>query len=147
MTTPPRPSIPTGSPLPPTQVRSTPPAPPPRSTRHGQAAEFRVDLALMSAGVVQPGDALVLVTSRGLSMAEAARLREDVALELPGVRLVIAEGFDQALVYRPGEVTHRCPPKGEGTTPCCGRTPFELPETDRLTVDDALVTCTRATDG
>lgn len=39
-----------------------------------------------------------------------------------------------------GEVVHACPPVGEGLTPCCGRTPFELPHTDRLTVDEE-VTC------
>jgi hypothetical protein len=42
------------------------------------------------------------------------------------------------------EVTHACPPEGEGLTPCCGRTPFELPMTDRMTLDPALVTCVRA---
>lgn len=41
------------------------------------------------------------------------------------------------------EVVHRCPPPGAGTTPCCGRTPFELGETSKLTADDALVTCSR----
>lgn len=25
--------------------------------------------------------------------------------------------------------------------PCCGRTPFEVPRTDRITLDPALVTC------
>lgn len=31
---------------------------------------------------------------------------------------------------------------GEAVTSCCGRTPFELPRTDRMTVDQALATCT-----
>ena len=39
------------------------------------------------------------------------------------------------------ETTHACPPAGSGLTPCCGRTPFELPRTDRLTVDGTQVTC------
>ena len=30
---------------------------------------------------------------------------------------------------------------GSGTTPCCGKTPFELPLTDRLTLDPQRVTC------
>lgn len=39
-------------------------------------------------------------------------------------------------------VVHRCPIDGAGTVvPCCGRTPFELPTTDRLAFDDADVTC------
>ena len=36
---------------------------------------------------------------------------------------------------------HACPPDGLGLMPCCGRTPFEVPRTDRLTLDPALVTC------
>lgn len=40
------------------------------------------------------------------------------------------------------ERVHACPPKdGGGITPCCHRTPFELPATDRITLDAALVTC------
>lgn len=41
------------------------------------------------------------------------------------------------------EVTHRCPTGDGMLTPCCHRSPLELPRTDRLTVDDALVTCAR----
>jgi hypothetical protein len=40
--------------------------------------------------------------------------------------------------------THECPPDGSGLTPCCGKTPFELPRTDRMTVHADLVTCGRA---
>lgn len=36
---------------------------------------------------------------------------------------------------------HATPPHGEATTPCCDATPFELPATDRLTLDAAAVTC------
>ena len=39
------------------------------------------------------------------------------------------------------EVIHACPPDGSGLTPCCGRTPFELPRTDRMTTDPAEATC------
>lgn len=38
------------------------------------------------------------------------------------------------------ETTHQCPPEG-GVMPCCGLTPFEVPSTDRITLDPALVTC------
>lgn len=34
--------------------------------------------------------------------------------------------------------THQCPPDGEGLTPCCRRSPFELPLTDRLTLDEPV---------
>jgi len=39
------------------------------------------------------------------------------------------------------EITHSCPPEGQYLTPCCGKTPFELPRTDRMTLDPSLVTC------
>lgn len=41
------------------------------------------------------------------------------------------------------EVVHRCPPEGSGLMPCCGRTPFEVPSSDRMTADAQLVTCLR----
>jgi hypothetical protein len=42
------------------------------------------------------------------------------------------------------ETVHGCPPDGSGVTPCCGRTPFELPRTDRMTRDPNAVTCRTA---
>lgn len=36
------------------------------------------------------------------------------------------------------EVVHRCPPKGSGLMPCCGKTPFEVPRYHRLTVNPSL---------
>jgi len=42
------------------------------------------------------------------------------------------------------EVVHACPAAGDGLTPCCGRTPFELLRTDRMSADPAAVTCTTA---
>ena len=41
----------------------------------------------------------------------------------------------------PLETVHACPPDGSGETPCCDRTPFELPATDRLSADPEFVTC------
>ncbi|WP_406730925.1 hypothetical protein [Streptomyces sp. NBC_01794] len=38
-------------------------------------------------------------------------------------------------------VIHRCPSKGSGITPCCGKTPFELPTTDRISIDPFEATC------
>jgi hypothetical protein len=45
------------------------------------------------------------------------------------------------MIPPPPETIHLCPPNDSGLTPCCGRTPFELPSTDRMTLDEALVTC------
>lgn len=42
------------------------------------------------------------------------------------------------------EVTHRCPIGADATTPCCDKSPFELPRTDRLTLDNSRVTCAPA---
>lgn len=39
------------------------------------------------------------------------------------------------------ETVHQCPAPDQGTTGCCGRTPFELPTTDRMTEDPTKVTC------
>jgi len=39
------------------------------------------------------------------------------------------------------ETVHQCPPDGRYFMPCCGLTPFELPRTDRMTLDGSLVTC------
>jgi hypothetical protein len=41
----------------------------------------------------------------------------------------------------PREIVHACPPDGSGLTPCCGRTPFELPLGDRIS-SEAPITCT-----
>ena len=38
-------------------------------------------------------------------------------------------------------VTHMCPLPDYGTTPCCGKTPFELPIGDRIAVLEERVTC------
>ena len=38
---------------------------------------------------------------------------------------------------------HRCPRYGESVTPCCGKTPFEIPGWHRMTVKPELVNCGR----
>lgn len=39
------------------------------------------------------------------------------------------------------EEVHFVPRRQDGLTPCCNRSPFELPRTDRMTLDPRLVTC------
>lgn len=39
-------------------------------------------------------------------------------------------------------VVHACPRQGTGITPCCGRSPLELPRSERITTDPDAVTCT-----
>ena len=36
---------------------------------------------------------------------------------------------------------HLCPIDGSGLMRCCGRTPFEVKLTDRITNDENIVTC------
>lgn len=38
-------------------------------------------------------------------------------------------------------VIHFCPPYNSGMMPCCGKTPFEVPETDRLSTEFKEATC------
>lgn len=40
-----------------------------------------------------------------------------------------------------GSLTHACPPSGSGIMPCCGRTPFDVPRYDRMTLEPSRVTC------
>jgi hypothetical protein len=54
---------------------------------------------------------------------------------------VVAAELEAVMVTWTDEITHQCPPKGQGLTPCCGKAPFELSRADRLTVDPSLVTC------
>jgi len=53
---------------------------------------------------------------------------------------------DCACGQKPPPVTHLQPPDGSGLTPCCGRTPFELPGIDRMTGDPSAVSCCAVTD-
>jgi hypothetical protein len=39
------------------------------------------------------------------------------------------------------EITHHCPLDGRQATRCCDRIPFDLPRTDRLTLDPDLADC------
>lgn len=59
-----------------------------------------------------------------------------VPIQLPSLEQLLLE----AGYHRAPELTH-----GDldpaGRTACCGRSPFELPTTDRLTNDPSLVTC------
>jgi len=42
---------------------------------------------------------------------------------------------------------HAVPPHGSANTPCCDRSPFDLPAADRITVNAAEVTCASADEG
>ena len=61
-----------------------------------------------------------------------------VRIEYERTWLCDARDFDEG--HDP-EVTHMCPPSGELVTPCCNKTPFELPTTDHLTLMPEMVNC------
>jgi hypothetical protein len=54
---------------------------------------------------------------------------------------LIAPKIDRLRGSRPPEVVHRTPPGDEALTPCCHRSPLELPRRDRMTNVAELVTC------
>lgn len=78
-------------------------------------------------------------------LARANRRRRDQAAEIIRLRqmsrdvpAVTYDGFGAAIEP---EIIHACPPKGATVTPCCGKTPFELPRDHRMSADTAPVTC------
>ncbi|MEU4348280.1 hypothetical protein [Streptomyces sp. NPDC023838] len=93
---------------------------------------------------------------RAAILREAANVAGECAEELRGSGGEMAQDREAGAVYvserlfrmadeeeRPApdpEVVHGCPPDGSGLTPCCGRTPFELPLTDRIS-SEAPTTC------
>jgi hypothetical protein len=62
--------------------------------------------------------------------------------EMAGIEYVQDElpGMEDENQFRP-EIVHLCPLRAGLLTPCCGYTVFELPRTDRITLDINLVTC------
>ena len=59
-----------------------------------------------------------------------------------GIRLARGDDGEPVIRERRAVLVHLCPPDGNGgLMPCCGLTPFEVPRTDRMTLDPALVTC------
>ncbi|AXH66197.1 hypothetical protein SEA_SATIS_36 [Streptomyces phage Satis] len=67
------------------------------------------------------------------------------AMETLGRSLAVAQEDYKALrliVMGDEESTvHACPPDGSGIMPCCGRTPMDVPLTERISLDGTTVTC------
>lgn len=80
---------------------------------------------------------LGVITEQELRRKARAAEQQPAAVEQP------ASGPGRVADEDPAEtpeVVHGCPPDGSGLTPCCGRTPFELPRGDRIS-SEAPVTC------
>jgi hypothetical protein len=79
-------------------------------------------------------------------------LHHEAALALPASSALEAHDADVRRQERErvkaffGEVIHQCPPDGSGLMPCCGRTPFEVPQSNRITLDPTMVTCALLSD-
>lgn len=58
-----------------------------------------VAVADIGGATVNPGDALILVSERGMSAAEMEATKRWLEGELPGVKVLVVVGYKQALVY------------------------------------------------
>lgn len=52
------------------------------------------------------------------------------------------ERLSKLVIGEEGTVIHACPPDGSGLMPCCGRSPIDVPLTERISIDGTAVTCT-----
>jgi hypothetical protein len=106
------------------------------------APEIKVLVIYGEGGQVLRRDAHEVVSTRELDTGLGKQYTAQCACGL-GFLALSPEGR-QAAVGRHllgPEVTHQCPPEGGGLMPCCGQTPFEVARSDRMTLDESLVTC------
>lgn len=83
-------------------------------------AKATMDLEIaVKAAVVRPGDAIILLTHNPLSAQERYDLTQAVQAKVPHAHVVVIDGIDQALVYKPAEPNDAGPPCGR-----CGRPAF-----------------------
>ena len=84
-----------------------------------------------------------------LRAARSESVVESIKQRAEALNLIDLHDFGATLLSAPATVAepkiHMCPAQGSATTPCCGISPFELPGTDRLTRDEASVTCGNVT--
>lgn len=86
-------------------------------------------------------------------VSDAERL-EKLAIDLGDVRAamesvgralaVLSTEFERLSTLVIGEedtIIHACPPYGSGLMPCCGRSPIDVPLTERISMDGTAVTC------
>lgn len=81
------------------------------------------------------------------TMEEAELALADVrsALESVGrvINVLVSEfqRLEKLVAGDDDSVVHGCPPDGSGLTPCCHRSPIDLPLTERISLDGSEVTC------
>lgn len=69
----------------------------------------RISSDFETAVVVSEGDTLVLVTDRRMSTDAVARGTAALQESIPGVKVVVVQGFQQALVYKPTQYAEAKP--------------------------------------
>jgi hypothetical protein len=80
-------------------------------------------------------------TNPPMSLDEFKKMRD----QDPLVQKLLHAADEAATQALADSVTHACPSSGSSVMPCCGRLPFEVPTTDRITVS-GVVTCGELTD-
>jgi hypothetical protein len=99
--------------------------------------------------VVRPGEVLILrVGPPGVFTPDQLREYQDSVTwwldhNAPGVQALVVIGEDGQIVRQePAGLVHQSPGRHDGgLMPCCGLTPFEAPDTDRMTLEPSQVTC------
>ncbi len=105
-------------------------------------ADFDEDVAAYRAARISGEYTVLPPVEVEAFMADSQRCPTCKGTEVVPVTGNGSDGFDRCPDCVPSaEVVHRCPYPGTGVTPCCGRTPFELPLTDRLTLSHEDTTC------
>ena len=100
--------------------------------------------------VVKPGETLVIRGDRDWTPNQMREVQDmlDAAVKWRelGFTVLVVPGEELGVAEAAG-VVHLCGPSdGPSVFSCCGRTPSEVPRTDRVTLDPGLVTCGKAAD-
>lgn len=96
---------------------------------------------------VAPGEILVIRFSPGsITPSQMREFQEYVDFWLernaPGIRaLAIIGDAAQAVRKEPGGIVHACPPHGDLGAACCGISPLDVPDGDRMSMYEDEVTC------
>lgn len=98
--------------------------------------------------VVKPGETLILRCGRDWTPMQVREIQDSVDAVTEwrdlGFRVLVVPADELGVAA--AEVFHQAPAGGGGLMPCCGKTPFEVPGTDRMTGDPAAVTCAKMAD-
>ena len=89
---------------------------------------------------VPEGSALDDLTAADREMVDVRAAVEALGRTLDVAMAAFAE-LRKIVIGDEKSVVHACPPVGSGLTPCCHRSPIDLPLTERISLDGTEVTC------